>query len=62
MRDQLYVKDSRTSYLSVLKNVEGLSLSGIYGITDYGDYEKSKICVWAGYNLTDALKLSAVLP
>ena len=65
--DQLYVVDSRTTYVTLSKNIAGLSLSGIYGITDYRntkggkEYSKSEFCLWAGYDLTKKLNLSAIL-
>lgn len=68
--DQLYpyiAIDSSTRYLSVSKNISGLSLSAIYGVTDYRTaingpkYQKNEFCVWAGYNITDNLNLGAVL-
>lgn len=69
--DQLYnyvAVDSRTKYLALSKSIAGLSLSGIYGLTDYRspsnptpEYHKSEFCVWAGYDITEKLNLSAIL-
>ncbi len=68
--DELYnyvAIDSRTSYITLSKSIAGLSLSGIYGLTDYRsvtnnkDYSKSEFCVWAGYDITKTLNLSAIL-
>ena len=68
--DQLYpyiALDSRTTYITLSKNIAGLSLSGIYGLTDYrtaingSKYQKSEFCIWAGYDITDKLNLSAIL-
>lgn len=68
--DQLYdyvAVDARTPYITLSTNIGGLSLSGIYGITDYRsttdnkEYQKSEFCVWAGYDITDKLNLSAIL-
>ena len=67
--DQLYpyvAIDARTPYITLSKTIAGLSLSGIYGITNYSkpnddkDYQKSEFCVWAGYDLTQKLNLSAI--
>ncbi|MFT7004939.1 MAG: hypothetical protein ACJAWW_002305 [Sulfurimonas sp.] len=69
--DQLYnyvAVDSRTTYIALSKSIAGLSLSGIYGLTDYRspnnttpEYHKSEFCVWASYNITKKLNLSAIL-
>jgi hypothetical protein len=65
--DQLYVVDSRTTYATLSKTIAGLSLSAIYGITDYRNtkggtqYSKSEACLWAGYDLTKKLNLSAIV-
>jgi len=67
--DQLYpyvAIDARTPYVALSKTVAGLSLSGIYGVTNYSkpnddkDYQKSEFCVWAGYDITEKLNLSAI--
>ncbi len=56
--DQMYVADAQTTYLMVSKSVAGVSLTGLYGITEYGQYEKSEFNVWAGYGFTKELSLN----
>jgi len=56
--DQMYGPDAQTTYLMVSKSFSGVSLTGLYGITEYGQYEKSEFDVWAGYGFTKDLSLS----
>lgn len=56
--DQMYVADAQTTYLMVSKSVAGVSLTGLYGITEYGQFEKSEFDLWAGYGFTKDLSLN----
>ncbi|MFT5835993.1 MAG: hypothetical protein ACI9RG_000887 [Sulfurimonas sp.] len=64
--DALFRVDSRVTYVTLSKTIAGLSLSAIYGITDYRDSKDStqlketEFCLWAGYDLTEKLNLSAI--
>lgn len=65
--DSLYTIDNRTTYVTLSKTIAGVSLSGIYGISDFRwakggtEYSKSEFCLWAGYDITKQLNLSAIL-
>ena len=50
--DQMYVADAQTMYLMVSKAVADVSLTALYGTTEYGNYDKSEFNLWAGYTLT----------
>lgn len=68
--DKLYnyiAVDTHTPYIALSKSFADLSLSAIYGQNTYKfpgkskNYKQSEFCVWAGYNITKNLNLSAVL-
>ena len=56
--DQMYLKDAQTTYAMVSKNVSGVSLTGLYGVTKYGAYSKSEFDLWAGYEVAKNLNLN----
>lgn len=56
--DQMYLKDARTTYLMISKDIADISLTALYGITKYGKYEKSEFNLWAGYELSKNLDLN----
>jgi len=56
--DQMYAKDSRTTYLQVSKTISDVSLTALYGITKYQQYENNEFNIWAGYQLNKNLGLS----
>jgi hypothetical protein len=56
--DQMYLKDARTTYLMISKDIADISLTALYGITKYGKYEKSEFNLWAGYELAKNLDLN----
>ena len=62
--DQIYSKagGTETIYLMLSKSFSGVSLTALYGITDYEksnvDYDKSEFDLWAGYNITKDLNLA----
>lgn len=64
--DQIYAIDSRTTYVTLSKSVGDLSISAIYGITDYRntkggkEFSKSELCAWIGYSFTKELNLSLI--
>jgi len=68
--DKLYeyiAVDTKTPYVSLSKSVMGLNLSAIYGQSTYKipngnvDYKQSEFCLWADYDITKNLNLSAIL-
>ena len=72
--DKLYnyiAIDTRTPYITLSKTIMGLSLSAIYGQSTYKlpsslsasnkNYKQSEFCLWAGYDITKNLNLSAIL-
>lgn len=68
--DKLYnyiAVDSRTPYIALSKTIMGLNLSTIYGQSTYKipngniDYKMSEFCLWASYDITKNLNLSAIL-
>lgn len=68
--DKLYnyiAVDSRTPYIALSKTIMGLNLSTIYGQSTYKipngniDYKMSEFCLWASYDITKSLNLSAIL-
>lgn len=72
--DKLYnyiAIDTRTPYITLSKSVMGLNLSAIYGQSTYrlpdslsagnSKYKQSEFCLWADYNITKNLNLSAIL-
>jgi hypothetical protein len=56
--DQMYLKDARTTYIMLSKNIADISLTALYGITKYEKYEKSEFNLWAGYELAKNLSLN----
>ena len=56
--DQMYVADAQTTYFMLSKAVAGVSLTGLYGVTEYGNFEKDEFNVWAGYQLAKNTSLS----
>ena len=57
--DQMYVADAKTTYVMLNKAISGVSLTALYGVTDYkGKYDKSEFNVWAGYKLAKNTSLS----
>ena len=49
--DSMLKADTKTTYFMLSKNVLGISLTGLYGIFDYGDYKASEFDIWAGYKI-----------
>lgn len=58
--DVMYEADATTHYLMLSKNVYDVSLTALYGITEYGtqNYKSSEFNLWASYNFTDNISLS----
>lgn len=56
--DQMYLKDARTTYVMLNKNIADISLTALYGITKYEKNEKSEFNLWAAYELTKNLDLN----
>jgi len=56
--DQMYVKDSQTTYFQLSKTISDISLTALYGITKYQQYENNELNIWAGYKINKDLKLS----
>jgi len=58
--DTMYAADATTFYGMISKSVYDISLTALYGVTEYGaqDYESSEFNIWAGYNFTEALSLN----
>lgn len=55
--DQMYLKDARTTYLMLTKDIADITLTALYGITKYGKFEKSEFNIWAGYKFAKNLGL-----
>lgn len=56
--DQMYSPDSTTTYLELSKSIASVSLTGLYGITEYGEYEKDELNIWVSYKATSNTKFS----
>ncbi len=60
--DHMYVKDARTTYLMLSKTIADISLTGLYGVTKYGQFSKDEFDIWASYkfskNLSGSLGLA----
>lgn len=54
----MYLKDAQTTYVMVSKKVSDVSLTGLYGVTKYGDFSKSEFNIWAGYEMSKNLNLN----
>lgn len=55
--DQMFLKDARTTYIMLSKNIADISLTALYGITKYEKNEKAEFNLWAGYELAKNLNL-----
>jgi len=56
--DQMYVADSTTTYAMLSKKISDVSLTVLYGITEYGIYEKDEFDLWAGYSFTKNMRFN----
>lgn len=56
--DQLFVKDAKTTYLMLSKEVFDVNFTALYGITKYQEFKKSEFNLWAGYELMKDLNLN----
>lgn len=60
--DHMYVADARTTYLMLSKTIADISLTGLYGVTKYGQFSKDEFDIWASYkfskNLSGSLGLA----
>ncbi len=62
--DQVYntAGSSETTYLMLSRSFSGVSLTALYGITDYEKanvgYDKSELDIWAGYDITKNLNMA----
>ncbi|MFA7084053.1 MAG: Opr family porin [Arcobacteraceae bacterium] len=56
--DQLFVKDAKTTYLMLSKDVFDVNLTALYGITKYQEFKKSEFNLWAAYELVKDLNLN----
>lgn len=61
--DQIYgAHGSDTTYLMLSRSFSGVSLTALYGITNYEkanvDYDKSELDIWAGYGITKDLSVA----
>lgn len=53
--DHMYVPDARTTYFMLSKTIADISLTGLYGVTQYRQFSKNEFDVWASYNFTKQL-------
>lgn len=51
----MYVKDARTTYLMLSKTIADISLTGLYGVTKYGQFSKDEFDIWASYKFSKNL-------
>lgn len=58
--DTMYEADATTFYAMLSKSIADVSLTALYGETEYGtnDYESSEFNIWAGYGITDDLSIN----
>lgn len=58
--DTMYEADSTTYYAMLSKSIAGVSLTALYGETEYGtnNYTSKEFDVWASYGFTDELSIS----
>jgi len=56
--DQIYLKDAQTTYFMLSKKVSNVSLTGLYGVTKYGEFSKDEFNLWAGYEMSKNLNLN----
>ncbi|WP_294961327.1 Opr family porin [Sulfurimonas sp.] len=65
--DALFYVDAATTYATLSTTLAGVSLSGIYGMSEYSaskgsdTLKENEFCLWAGYDLTKQLNLSAIV-
>lgn len=55
--DQMYKADASTVYGMISKNFDPINLTILYGITEYGNYEKDELNIWAGYKFNKETSL-----
>lgn len=56
--DSMLKADAKTTYFMLSKNIAGVSLTGLYGIFDYGKYKSSEFDIWAGYDISKNAKFN----
>lgn len=57
--DHMYLADAKTTYLMLSKSFADVSLTALYGITDYaGKYDKSEFNLWAAYPVSKNLSFN----
>ncbi|PHO12189.1 hypothetical protein CPG38_09140 [Malaciobacter marinus] len=57
--DQMFLKDAKTTYAMLSKSFGNLSLTALYGITDYEkDFDKDEFNLWATYQFNKNFKLN----
>lgn len=56
--DQVYLKDAKTTYLMLSKDIANINFTALYGITKYQEFKKSEFDLWAGYELVKDLNLN----
>lgn len=56
--DQMYVADSKTTYFMLNKTIANVNLTGLYGVTEYGNNKKNELDVWASYPFTKEFSTS----
>lgn len=57
---QVYVADADTYYLSAGYTIADVSLSALYGTSEYGKFEESELNIAAEYSFNDELAISAL--
>ncbi len=56
--DQIYLKDAKTTYLMLGKEIADIKFTALYGITKYEEFKKSEFNLWAAYELAKNLDLN----
>lgn len=58
--DVMYEADATTHYMMLSKSIYDISLTGLYGVTEYGteNYKSSEFNLWASYGFTENISLS----
>jgi hypothetical protein len=56
--DQIYLKDAQTTYFMLSKKIADISLTGLYGVTKYGEFSKDEFNLWAGYEMAKNFNLN----
>ncbi len=56
--DSMLKADAKTTYFMLSKNVAGVSLTGLYGIFDYGNFKSDEFNIWAGYKINKNTKFN----